>query len=725
MPALRSALLILFTPCAWCTAQTPSNTSDTNDEVQKVEILGNANLERRLDSAAKTIVSHSEIMRFGDTNLNDVLKRLPGVSMIGNSINLRGLGNGYTQILLNGEIAPPGFAIDSLTPESIERIEIIRSASAEVSTQAIAGSINLVTKKLVRKQQKEMKYALSEEAGLLSSHLHLQRADRNGPFSYNVTLAVNHSQASYPSQYQILQLDAAQQPIALSDNQQRNHSRYQGLHLNPRLQWKLANGDQISWQSFARYHRSNSHSSERNEAQLGPALPFQASKNHSLVGTSTFNSKLNWVHETSAEGQLDSSFGINFSRRRTESLFQGENPLGKLDLQRASQNSSNDNGFTWTGKFSSNHWSRHTLVTGWDSAYNQRRDTRLQREQRAPASSGQGALPTSALEENFSVQVQRLALFAQDEWQITARHSLYLGLRWEGVHTESSGNMDSTSRNRSSVLSPIVQTLWKLPASPNSQIRLALARTYKAPYVGNLSARRILANENRATSPDYQGNPGLRPELAWGLDGALEYYPSSGGILSVNSYLRRISDLTGQSLRLVDGRWLSMPDNVGAAHSYGIELEAKFALNALLPELLANSAPVDIRFNLNRNWSRVLYLQGPNNQLEGQPKLTLNLGLDYTLRSMPLAIGGNFGLQSGGWLRSALYQSNWRKQRRTLDIYGVWKFDKTLQLRASVANVLAQDEQTQSVFVDGSGSQLQNETTPRYRTLRATLEYKF
>jgi len=42
--------------------------------------------------------------------------------------------------LLNGEPAPPGFAIDSLPPDSI-KIEIVRSAVAEFSGQSIAGRL--------------------------------------------------------------------------------------------------------------------------------------------------------------------------------------------------------------------------------------------------------------------------------------------------------------------------------------------------------------------------------------------------------------------------------------------------------------------------------------------------------------------------------------------------------------------------------------------------------
>lgn len=109
-------------------------------------------------------------------------------------------------------------------------------------------------------------------------------------------------------------------------------------------------------------------------------------------------------------------------------------------------------------------------------------------------------------------------MFAQDEWNVTQRWPAYLGVRWEGISTYSAGSVLEASTSRTSVLSPIVQTLWKIPGSDGAQVRLALARTYKPPAVGSLNARQVMANVNTPGTPDFKGNPRLRPELAWGLD---------------------------------------------------------------------------------------------------------------------------------------------------------------------------------------------------------------
>ena len=114
------------------------------------------------------------------------------------------------------------------------------------------------------------------------------------------------------------------------------------------------------------------------------------------------------------------------------------------------------------------------------------------------------AMPIN-LNQRFNIDTTRLAFFGQDEWSLNKQFSLYLGARIETIKTTSEGDSIFGSSNTSRVLSPILQTLYKLPNSPNTQLRFAFARTYKAPLVGNLNARQVLSTNNSATRPDTQG----------------------------------------------------------------------------------------------------------------------------------------------------------------------------------------------------------------------------
>lgn len=146
---------------------------------------------RRDDTAAKIVVNSEELARYGDASVAEALKRVPGVTVIstgrGADIRLRGLASGYTQILLNGERAPSGFSVDSLSPAQVERVEIIRSATAEFSTEAVAGTINIVLRKTVRMAQRQVQLGYGGTADERTPRTLFLLADKNKNLSYSLS----------------------------------------------------------------------------------------------------------------------------------------------------------------------------------------------------------------------------------------------------------------------------------------------------------------------------------------------------------------------------------------------------------------------------------------------------------------------------------------------------------------------------------------------------------
>jgi hypothetical protein len=103
-----------------------------------------AAIVRRRAPVARQICGREEIDPYGDTKPADVLRRLPGASVAGGAPRMRGLGSGCTQILINGDRAPPGLQYDQLNPAQVERIEITRGSTADQSAQAVAGTVNII-----------------------------------------------------------------------------------------------------------------------------------------------------------------------------------------------------------------------------------------------------------------------------------------------------------------------------------------------------------------------------------------------------------------------------------------------------------------------------------------------------------------------------------------------------------------------------------------------------
>jgi len=680
----------------------------------RVEVSGASGVQqRRDDTAAKIIISREDIAQYGENNLAATLKRQPGVSVVGNEVRMRGLGAGYTQILINGDPAPPGFSIEAMAPEMIERIEILRSATAEYSMQAVAGSINLILRKGASRKQREAKLGTGQVAGRWNPSASLRVEDKLQGFSYSLTGALERSTddvlhgSTQDSAY-----GTAGEVLLMRRTRNDSRSSINKASLTPRLNWVLDNGDTLSWQGLLDWYRTAFDGTARETSLLGPATGYPANDASSQATIFSARSDVNWVHSFGAAGKLTARLGVNHNRRDTDYGFDGNAIDGTSLLLRRVVSWAVDDSYNSSGKYLARLGGGHALSTGWDGSLIRRSEARGQRDI-FPA----GGAPY-ALNEDYTADVQRLALFAQDEWDMTPRLQMYAGVRWEGLRTATEGATLTKVQTRSSVWSPVLQLLWKLPDQERDQLRLALARTYKAPSTRSLVPRRYTINNgNSANNPDFQGNPYLRPELAWGLDLAYESYFGKSGVASVSAFARRISDVTVPRLYEQDGVWITSPFNNGIANVHGIEADWKFPLRTWM----AGAPDIDLRANAARNWSRVGAVPGPGNRLASQVPSTLNLGLDYRL-SPVVSMGANLNLQTGGLARLDAYSSSYTGVKRSVDAYALWQPEAKTRVRLSLANLLHQQQMLGQSYADADGSSSSVTTTPGQATIRLMLE---
>ena len=82
------------------------STKEIGAPIQKIEIKAKTEKElSKNDATTKIIVSSVDLTKFGDTNVIDAMKRVPGVIVSNQQIGLTGMPIGYTQLLIDGE--PP------------------------------------------------------------------------------------------------------------------------------------------------------------------------------------------------------------------------------------------------------------------------------------------------------------------------------------------------------------------------------------------------------------------------------------------------------------------------------------------------------------------------------------------------------------------------------------------------------------------------------------------
>jgi iron complex outermembrane receptor protein len=266
---------------------------------------------------------------------------------------------------------------------------------------------------------------------------------------------------------------------------------------------------------------------------------------------------------------------------------------------------------------------------------------------------------------------------------------------------------DGDVSNRSSVFTPLLHAMWRPDPNSRDQVRISLTRSFKTPSMPTLLARRAFTRdaENSRTNPDVSGNPNLKPEIATGLDIAIERYLPQGGVLSASVFHRRVQNLIRNvtSYEPVPGipntsRWLSSPQNISEAVTEGIELEAKFRMD----QWIADAPHIDLRNNLSFYRSRVLSIMGPDNRLDQQPSMTANLGADYRLKVVPLTMGGNVNYNPGYTTRLSAEQLTTVSQKRVMDVYGLWRVDGSTAWRLTLSNLDPRNYNTGS-FYSGNG----------------------
>ncbi|MEO6361673.1 MAG: TonB-dependent receptor, partial [Caldimonas sp.] len=443
----------------------------------------------------------------------------------------------------------------------------------------------------------------------------------------------------------------------------------------------------ILFYNRARFHRDGT------LVQTVGALPAPFDTAQTDGSNSTTLARLNgeWTHRFAGGSRVESRAGVGRTRRPAQS-FRTETTGGAFTRSLDDSSDSRDTSVTASSKLVTTIFEDNSLVSGLEFESNRRADTRVTVQRPDPFFTDFG--------DNLSASSVRVAGYVQDEWNLSPQWAAHAGLRWEGIRTRGSvGGGEAQASNRSSVWSPLLHAVWKPDAKSRDQVRISLTRSYRSPTLSNLIARPTfdtrypIDGPNTPTQADRAGNPNLKPELATGVDIALERYLPGSGLLSANvfrrnitNYMRSVTSLETVSYSSVP-RYVLRPQNVGDAVTQGLELEAKFRVS----EVWEGGPKIDVRANASFFASRVKGVPGPDNRLDQQPGLTANLGGDYRFSGMPLSVGGNLNWTPGYTTRLSDVQTAFIDRKLVIDAYGLWVFNPALQLRLSLSNLAASD----------------------------------
>ncbi|MFT7772380.1 TonB-dependent receptor plug domain-containing protein [Roseateles sp.] len=702
------------------------------EQLKRVEVSGNASDEsiRRASTASKIVITREEIEKFGDSTLGEMIKRLPGVTTggrpgRGGDIRMRGMGGGYTQILVNGERMPPGFSLDQLPPEQVERIEVLRAPTAEYGTRAVAGTINVVLREALKKRLNEFRAGFGTERGKLSPGISWTRNDNFGDgHAYNLTVNAMRGERIDNLINDTLTHTVASNSDSLLSSRGRSEDERSSLNLTGRVQFKLNATDSLAIQPFIVSTRSNSNSQLRQTTT--PAPDPQPTGFYDAADTQGDNrftmARLNaqWQSRLSPDTRIEARGGLGRARGESHSVRQ-ESLAGAASRLQDDSTTSRDSNWSALAKLSHNLGGDHSLVSGFEAEGTNRHQNRITLVNGAP----QAGLDDFG--DDLDAASTRIAAYAQDEWNVGKQWDFYAGARWEGITTKSSA-ATYDARNKSSVFTPLAHARYKLDERGRDMIRASLTRSYRSPQLQDLIARPTINSQvpHQANTPDRAGNPDLKPELATGFEVGYEHYLSKGGLLSANFFARRITNLMRNVTALetvtwaATQRWVSRPQNIGKASTAGIELEARFRLD----EYLENALPINVRSNFSFFTSKVDGIPGPNNHIDGQPKGTANLGADYRLRSVPLTLGASLNWTPSTTTQQTLITETTANRKAVVDAFALWAINTEQSLRVSASNLSAMDYFTGSVINTGEQLITSRSGGPSYTQWQVRWEMK-
>lgn len=159
-PAIKAGLLAQLIAAAF-----PVMAEDASEVKEKEEqmVVTASAIEQNLKDAPASIsvITREDLQKKPVQNLKDVLKDVPGVQITNESdnrqgVSIRGLGSGYTLILVDGKrvnsrnavFRHNDFDLSWIPAESIERIEVVRGPMSSLyGSDALGGVVNIITRK--------------------------------------------------------------------------------------------------------------------------------------------------------------------------------------------------------------------------------------------------------------------------------------------------------------------------------------------------------------------------------------------------------------------------------------------------------------------------------------------------------------------------------------------------------------------------------------------------
>ncbi len=532
----------------------PGDSVTGRQTLREVVITARRSIEDRFQAAGSlVVVDRQDIEQMGVDNTVDVLRQLPGLQVStgasGNvEIRMRGLDGSATRVMIDGQRSAgrAQLPIDQLPADLIERIEIVRSPSAEFSGSS-GGTINIVLRQAMPQRTAMMRLTDTVSWGEHRPRLWAMRTGPLGgsassepktqpPWSFFMGVWLAQSINGFDQERDSISQGAT------TETRTRSRTQREDWMLIPRMSGRIGR-DQFALRGNISGSNTDGDYRQRNAAG-------------SLINAETSSSQRNsW------------QLGGDWTRRL---------PIGKLETSLSGNRQSDEvhrlreNASTFREDRTESTWQLKSKLTGsresllWMAGFEYE-------NRQASGSSLDSATLTGV--ELLNSRIERSALWGQNEWELPGKTTLTLGLRRESVLLRSQVNTDQAGR-RLDFWQPSLHT--RTPISETAQWRFNMARVTRQPSVWDLLDRTVPSQGNNSvTNADQIGNATLRSEVTQTFDIGLERRLPGQGQAGISLFMRQTSDVIATQTFEQAGRWVDQRQNIGRARTVGLEGDLK------------------------------------------------------------------------------------------------------------------------------------------------------
>lgn len=652
---------------AVCAQEAPATPETAVDEVI---VTGEPVMRNRTDDVAPTLSYDLEyFQRFEPLTVGDALKRVPSVAFLSDvlesdGVRLRGLDPGYTQILINGERVPGAgvdrsFFVDRIPAELIERIEVVRSSSANRSGDAVAGAINIVLRDALsldggyvrlgalnwsdseygrwggtfgavwggqagpgrlliganvqdRRNPKD-KYSIRYDApGAAINNTEVQTDVRDGTdYSANASYLVDVGGGELRLTGAFVRTDRYQDEDSieyrsgiendanlLTVNDNDLDIRTDNLSLGLRYEHEMFGGETVFKLGYASID-DDQYEFESESEYLRDVIPFPEEDRFTLDSTQV-EIKDEEVsgsieHQRDLSNGVELEFGVQWNQKDRDSYI-AETPRIRFNVP--------------------NSPTPRPAVPPFGAF--------------APVPGGDATIEETRIDPYVMLSGETGAV----KWEA--------GLRYETTDTTITdftvALADQVNDTDYDFLLPSASL--RIALSDNDRVIASVARTVRRPNFNHLSPATL---EEEFGDSDFVGNPNLQPETAWGADVGFEHRIGRRGVVGLNAFYRDITDLieetnTGVVGSAGPGTFVYTVDNVGDGKVWGLE----FDLSTPLDFIGMESTGVF----LNYSWldSEITDFIGER-RFNSQSDYVLNVGFTHDIPTWQAAFGATYRKQ--------------------------------------------------------------------------------